>query len=432
MTTNVFIEYLHYDNGAKYNVVSNSVNLNIAAYCPGLENTVLQSTENIKIQGTNLIFEYSRFLYNGQTVSSLTAYSPSVDWTLGDRANINAVCLWVIGGLVDFDVFLNKTPSILQLLANKVIPNNELLDLLGRITPTFGKWLDHEDSLGFSWAKENYDRKTSIIKQNLDLESTKKLIKDLSRFGDGIGFFNQIRDSERIFIDPESKLNISTNIHGLYNHDEDEIISSIIKRIAPSKSYFASEINNLNNQSSNYKSQVGVLSEKLNAALAEIDKYKSYTSNLNNDQVFLNQFKQVAQQIVTANNSSNQGEGLRKIEAALISLRQQIGVTKTQGAALDINEDHESNDVWNYTLIGIIILLIGTVVGYGVSALFSSPKTSVAKPTSFENATINEISSNQKDILNKLDQLLKSDKSDLRSTTDDAGDLDKSKKNKIN
>jgi hypothetical protein len=191
------------------------------------------------VQGTNLIYEYSRFIYNGQTVSSLTAYSPSVDWTLGDRSNINAVCLWVIGGLVDFDIFLNKTPSILQSLANKVIPNNELLDLLGRITPTFGQWLDHEDTLGFSWAKDNYDRKTSIIKQNLDLESTKKLIKDLSRFGDEIGFFNQIRDAERVFIDPESKLNISPNIHGLYNHDEDEIISSIIKKIAHNKSYYA-------------------------------------------------------------------------------------------------------------------------------------------------------------------------------------------------
>lgn len=421
MTNNVFIEYLHYNNGAKYNVVSNSANLNIAAHCPGLENTVLQSTENIKIQGANLIYEYSRFRYNGQTVSSLTAYSPSADWTLGDRFNINAVCLWVIGGLVDFDIFLNKIPSILQLLANKVIPNNELLDLLGRITPTFGKWLDHEDSLGFSWAKENYDRKTSIIKQNLDLESTKKLLKDLSRFGDGIEFFNQIRDAERIFIDPESKLNISTNIHGLYNHDEDEIISSIIKRIAPSKSYFASEIDNLNNQSSNYKAQASALSEKLNAALVEIDKYKTYTSNLNNDQVFLNEFKQVAHQIVNANNSSSQGDGLRKIETALISLRQQIGVTKTQSAALDINEDHENNDVWHYSLVGIIILLIGTVVGYGVSALFSSPKTSAAQPSSFENTTMKDISSNQKDILNKLDQLLKSEKSDLRPTTDDAG-----------
>ena len=150
------------------------------------------------------------------------------------------------------------------------------------------------------------------------------------------------------------------------------------------------------------------------------------------DQVFLNEFKQVAHQIISANTAPGHGDGFRKIEAALISLQQQIGVTKTQGTSLDLNEEHENNDVWHYSLIGIIILLIGAVVGYGVSALISSPKTFATPTTSFENATIKEISSNQKDILNKLDQLLKTEKPDLKSPTDDEGNLVNSKINKNN
>jgi hypothetical protein len=416
MTNHVFIEYLHYNNGAKYNAISDIVNLNVSALCPGLENTVLQSTENIKLQGTNLIYEYSRFLYNGQRVSSLTAYSPSVDWTLGDRSNINAICLWVIGGLVNFDIFLDNMPSMMQLLDKKIIPHNELSNLLNKINSTFGEWLDHEDTLGFSWAKENYNRKTSIIKQNLDLESIKNLIKDLSRFGDGDGvaFLNQIRDSERVFIDPESKLSISTNVHGIYNQDQDEIITSIIKRIAPTKSYYASEIDNLNNQSSNYKAQAGILSEQLNGALIEIENYKSYISNRNNDQVLLNEFKQVANQIVNSNGSPSQADGLWKIENALNSLRQQIAATKSQGDALDLNVDQESNDIWHYSLIGIIILLIGTVLGYGVSSLFSNSKSSVNTGPTIENTTIKEISSNQKQIIDKLDRLLTTEKIDIK------------------
>lgn len=432
MSNNVFIEYLYYNNGAKYNVVSNSANLSITTLCPGLEKTVLQSTENIKIQGTNLIYEYSRFLYNGQTASSLTAYSPSSDWTLGDRSNINAICLWVTGGLVDFDIFLNKIPSILQLLAQKEIPNNELSDLLSKIAPTFGKWLDHEESLGFSWAKDNYDRKTSVIKQNLDLENIKKLIKDLSRFGDGIGFFSQIKDAERVFIDAESKLNISSNIRGIYVHDEDEIIASIIKRIAPSKSSFKNEIDNLNNQSSHYKAQVGVLSEKLNNALIEIEQNKSYGPNPNNDQVILNEFKQVAKQILNATNSSNQTDGLRKIESALISLRQQISSKNSQEPTFDINQVSESNDVWHYALIGIIILLIGGVFGYGVSALFSTSKASQITESKTNGLAIKEISSNQKVIIDKLDQLLTTEKANAKPMADDTNDSIKSKSIKKN
>lgn len=423
MTNNVFIEYLHYNNGAKYNLVPNLGNLDISSHCPGLKNTVLQSTENIKIQGTNIIYEYSRFSHNGQTVSSLTAYSPSIDWTLGDRSNINAICLWVTGGLVDFDIFLNKTPNILQLLNDKVIPHNELLDLLKEIIPTFGKWLDHEESLGFSWAKEPYDRRTSIIKQNFNTETIKKLIKDLSRFGDGITFFDQITNAQRIFIDPESKLKISTNIHGIYIHDEDEIISSIIKRIATNKSYFASEIDNFNNQFSDYKSQIGILNEKLNKALAINEKNNAYISTISNNQDLLNEFKQVANLIVNANNSSQQADELHKISNAITLLRQQINESKSQVFISDINEEQGSKDVWHYSLIAIVVLFIVAVLGYGVSPLFSNSKPSENFGNVIDNPALKEVLHNQKNIIDKLNRLFINENLDTEPFSDDVKNL---------
>jgi hypothetical protein len=432
MSNNVFIEYLHYDNGAKYNLISNSSNLNITTLCPGLENIVLQSTELIKIQGTNLIFEYSRFLFNGQTVSSLTTYAPAIDWTLGDRSNINSICLWVIGGLVDFDMYLNKIPSIMQLLGNKKLPINELKELLIEISQTYGKWIDHEETLGFSWAKDTYDRKTSIIKQSLDLPSTKKLIKDLSRFGDGIAFFNQLKDASRIFIDPESKLNISATINGKYNHDEDDIIASIIKKIASNKTHLASEIDNLSNQSRDYKIQIDALNEQLRNAQREIEKNILYVSNLDSEHKILNEFKQAATQLINSNNSINHIDGYRRIEANLNSLRQQLGASKPYHSTPDSQDDQDNNHIWNYSLIGIISLLIIIALGFGVYISSSNPKSTSNNIDLSKNSTIMEIISTQNIIIKKLDDLSSIEKNELKVDVNESTPQLNSKKSENN
>lgn len=330
----IWAEYLYFDGGAKYISINQTGPIVLPPDAPGLERTVLKSSESIKIANVGLVFEYSRFYYNKKFITWLGCYTPSVDRQLGDRRNIDCIGLWVVDGLVNFDPFIEAAPHMLQRLKNAVHLDDDLKALIKTVASTGGEWLPFEQQLGIAWCKELLDQKTAIINKQIDKDGLKRLIKNLSRFGDGIGFYDQLNHCDRIFIHTDGQWNHASTVSGELDVNEEDIAESIVKRAAKWRETdqkrieelaqqlsVAAQVNQLaQSTSEKLRSENGLLLQKLE----DFETHNSPENRLKRWEKFINEFNPQEFELIQKNNSNT-----LRLQSSLESINVNIDTLNT-------------------------------------------------------------------------------------------------------
>jgi len=242
----VFAEFLYCNGGAKYVKVGLPTDLATLDIVPGLQKISLQSSDRFKVTGPSSIYEFTRTSFNERLVTSLSVYRSSIDWELGDRSNFNCINISVIDGLVDFDLFIKQADKLLDILDQRVLPTNNILDLLSQISSTYGEWQPLEEFLGANWTTRLLDRQTCLVKQSFDHITLSLLIKDLSRFGSGVPFFDEIVNYDRIFIDPSNSLSYFNTIKNFYTYDPELLLNSVLDKFGKLNSDLISKVGEYN------------------------------------------------------------------------------------------------------------------------------------------------------------------------------------------
>lgn len=370
----IFAQILYYKGGAQFVSIGLSDNSLLTDLVPSLELSVLKSTDSLKLTTKEPVYEYSRFFYNNRLVTSFSIYSSSVDWELGDRSNIDCITFWIVGGLVDFEPVILMSENLILSMKSRNLPLDDILILISKIRSSFGAWEAYENILGISWCNDLLDRKTCLISQKLAISQLISIVKDISRFGDGIPFFDSFSSCDRVFIDTSNLIDYRNKLTLSYNDDVDLIITSIITRIGNKLSLLNSAFNNLKSLDAELRSEVLNLNSKLT------DLNKSYRDERLKNELMSNESQPFDQTRKQTNHLNTSGVRLsdsftgsvseinRKLDKVLLCLN--VNSIERDSLLTDESSVDGSGSNWIYFIAGFCAALLTIIITFFAAKLF--------------------------------------------------------------